>query len=235
MHVLIVEDEPMVARRLRRFTESILEEILEEDVCIDAAEQLEAARDTFFEEDIDALLLDLNLRGEDGFDLLKTSVSGSFHTIVVSAYTDRAIEAFELGVLDFVGKPFGRERLAEAFRRIKAPETRSAPPAKRLAVRKGGDVVLIDVGQVRRVQAAGSYSELILTGGTTELHDKPLSRLTALLPEDFFRIHRSHVARLSMIDRLRAHEGSRYDIRLNDGTTLPVGRTRVDTLRERLL
>lgn len=231
MHVLIVEDEPMVARRLQRFTESILEE----DVCIDAAEQPEAARDTLFEEEVDVLLLDLNLRGEDGFDLLKTSVSGSFHTIVVSAYTDRAIEAFELGVLDFVGKPFGRERLAEAFRRIKAPETRSAPPAKRLAVRKGGDVVLIDVGRVRRVQAAGSYSELILTGGTTELHDKPLSRLAALLPEDFVRIHRSHIARLSMIDRLRAHEGSRYDVRLDDGTTLPVGRTRIEALRGRLL
>jgi Response regulator of the LytR/AlgR family len=231
MHVLIVEDEPMVARRLRRLTESILEK----DVRIDAAEQLAAARDTLFDRDIDVLLLDLNLHGEDGFDLLETSVSGGFHTIVVSAYTERAIEAFELGVLDFVGKPFGRERLAEAFRRIETPETRGTPPVKYLAVRKGGDTVLIDLERVHYLQAAGSYSELVFQDGTTELHDKSLGRLVALLPEDFIRIHRSYVARLSDTQRLRAHEGTRYDVVLGDDTTLPVGRTRVDQIRDRLL
>lgn len=231
MDVLIVEDEPMVARRLRRFTESILNE----DVQIEVAERVDDARDTLLDREIDVLLLDLNLRGEDGFDLLETSVSGRFHTIVVSAHTDRAIEAFELGVLDFVGKPFGRERLAEAFRRLRAPDTRSDPPARYLAVRKGGDVVLVDVDRVRRLEATGSYSELVLTDGTTELHDKPLGRLIVLLPDDFVRLHRSHAARLSIIDRLRTHEGSRYEVVLGDGTTLPVGRTRVDALRDRLL
>jgi DNA-binding LytR/AlgR family response regulator len=231
MHVLIVEDEPMVARRLKRLTRSIFEE----DVRIEAADRLGSARDRLFEGTVDVLLLDLNLHGEDGFDLLKTSASGPFHTIVVSAYTDRAIEAFELGVLDFVGKPFGRERLAEAFRRLRRPDARSEPPAQYLAVRKGGDVVLVDVERVHYLQAAGSYSELVLRDGTTQLHDKSLSRLVALLPEDFVRIHRSYVARLSTIDRLQAHEGSRYDVVLADGTTLPVGRTRVETLRDRLL
>jgi DNA-binding LytR/AlgR family response regulator len=85
------------------------------------------------------------------------------------------------------------------------------------------------------LEAAGAYSKLVLRDGTTELHDKSLGRLAALLPDDFLRIHRSHVARLSTIDRLRTHEGSRYDVCLDDGTTLPVGRTRVDALRERLL
>lgn len=231
MHVLIVEDEPMVARRLRRLTQSILET----DVQIDVADRLGEARETLFNGTIDVLLLDLNLRGEDGFELLKTSVSGRFHTIVVSAYTDRAIEAFELGVLDFVGKPFGRERLAEAFRRVRVPSERDDPPAKYLAVRKGGDTVLVDVYNVSYLQAAGSYTEIVLRNGTTELHDKPLTRLVTLLPDDFVRIHRSYAARLSTINRLRTHEGSRYDILLDDGTTLPVGRTRVDDIRNRLL
>lgn len=231
MHVLIVEDEPMVTRRLRRFTESILDE----DVCIDIADRLGAARDTLFDRDIDVLLLDLNLHGADGFDLLKTSVSGGFHTIVVSAYTDRAIEAFELGVLDFVGKPFGRERLAEAFRRLHSPSARSDPPARHLAIRKRGDTKLIDVERVQYLQAAGAYSELVLQDGTTELHDKSLGCLVTLLSDDFVRIHRSYVARLSAVDRLRSHEGSRYDVVLKDGTTLPVGRTRVGQIRERLL
>jgi DNA-binding LytR/AlgR family response regulator len=49
------------------------------------------------------------------------------------------------------------------------------------------------------------------------------------------RIHRSYAARLSTINRLRAREGSRYDVQLDDGTTLPVGRTRIDTLRDHFL
>lgn len=231
MHVLIVEDEPTVARRLRRLTESILKG----DLSIDTAEELAEARDTLFDRDIDVLLLDLNLHGADGYDLLKTSVSGGFHTIVVSAHTERAIEAFELGVLDFVGKPFGRERLAEAFRRLRSSEDRSSPPAQYLAVREGGDVKLVGVDRVRYLQAAGSYSELVLRNGETELHDKSLSRLATLLPDDFVRIHRSYVARLSDLDRLRAHEGTRYDVVLGDDTILPVGRTRVDQIRDRLL
>jgi two-component system response regulator LytT len=231
MHVLIVEDEPMVARRLRRFTESILEG----DVRIDTAERLDAARDTLFDWDVDVLLLDLNLHGADGFDLLKNSVSRGFHTIVVSAYTDRAIEAFELGVLDFVGKPFGRNRLAEAFQRLRSPEDHDDPQVQYLAIRDGGDVKLIGVDRVRYLKAAGSYSKLVLREGGTELHDKSLSRLVTLLPEGFIRIHRSYVARLSNIDRLRAHEGTRYDVVLDDDTILPVGRTRVEQIRDQLL
>jgi DNA-binding LytR/AlgR family response regulator len=231
MHILIVEDEPMVARRLKRLTRSILGA----DPQIDHADRLADARDRLFDGSVDVLLLDLHLRGGDGFDLLKTSAAGTAHTIVVSAHTDRAIEAFELGVLDFVGKPFGRERLAEALRRVRRPAARDDPPARYLAVRRGGDTVLVDVDRVRRLEAAGSYSELVLTGGTTELHDKALGRLVPLLPDDFVRIHRSHAVRLSGVDRLRTHEGSRYDVVLDDGTTLPVGRTRVDDLRERLV
>ncbi|WP_263788792.1 LytR/AlgR family response regulator transcription factor [Salinibacter grassmerensis] len=231
MHVLIVEDEPMVARRLKRLTRLILGD----NARIDHADRLTGAHERLFDEGIDILLLDLNLRGEDGFDLLRTSVSGRFHTIVVSAHTDRAIEAFELGVLDFVGKPFGRERLVEAFQRVRTPSERSHPSAKYLAVRKHGNTVLIDIDRVHYLEAAGAYTELILHDGTTELHDKSLGRLVTLLPEDFVRIHRSYVARLSTIAYLRAHEGSRYDVQLDDGTTLPTGRTRVQSLRDRLL
>ena len=66
---------------------------------------------------LDLVLLDLNLNGDNGFDLLTTAVSESFHTIVISAYKDQAITAFEYGILDFVPKPFNRDRLEQAFDR----------------------------------------------------------------------------------------------------------------------
>lgn len=230
MRILIVEDEPIIARRTARLTRSILGEA---NLTIETAEQLDAAHDALRADDIELLFLDLNLHGADGFDLLKASVAGAFHTIVISAYTDRAIEAFELGVLDFIGKPFGRERLAQALRRLRT-DARTDPPARYLAVRTGGRVTLIDVERVHYLQGAGSYSELVLHDGSTELHDKPLKRLVTLLPGDFVRIHRSYVVRMSAVAHVHSREGSRYAVELRDGTMLPVGRTRIDAVRQRL-
>ena len=231
MRILIVEDEPIIARRIARLTRSILDDA---DLSIETAAQLDTAHDALLERDIDLLFLDLNLHGADGFDLLKTSVAGSFHIIVISAYTDRAIEAFELGVLDFIGKPFGRERLARALQRLHT-DARTAPPARYLAVRTSGRVTLVDVERVRYLQGAGSYSELVLRDGSTELHDKTLKRLVTLLPNDFVRIHRSYVVRMSAVTHFHTREGSRYAVELHDGTTLPVGRTRVEAVRNRLV
>jgi two-component system response regulator LytT len=231
VRILIVEDEPIIARRIARLTRSILDEA---DLAIETAEHIDEAQDVLRERTFDLLVLDLNLHGADGFDLLKTSVAGAFHTIVISAYTDRAIEAFELGVLDFVGKPFGRERLAQALRRLRT-DARTDPPARYLAVRTSGRVTLIDVERVYYLQGADSYSELVLRDGSTALHDKPLKRLVTLLPDDFVRIHRSYVVRMSAVAHFHSREGSRYAVELRDGTTLSVGRTRVDAVRDRLV
>ena len=231
MRILIVEDEPIIARRIARLTRSILDEA---DLVVETAEAFDAAQDALFDGAIDLLFLDLNLHGADGFDLLRSSVAGAFHTIVISAYTDRAIEAFELGVLDFIGKPFGRERLAHALQRLRT-DARTDPPARYLAVRTSSRITLIGVERVHYLQGAGSYSELVLRDGSTELHDKPLKRLVTVLPDDFVRIHRSYVVRMSTVAHFRAREGSRYAVELHDGTTLPVGRTRVDAVRDRLV
>jgi DNA-binding LytR/AlgR family response regulator len=183
---------------------------------------------------VDALLLDLNLHGEDGMELLRRTVAGSFHTVIVSANTDRALEAFEYGVLDFVPKPFTRERLALALRRANDAGPRTNPSARLLAVKKFGRLELVPVDDVLYVQGAGNYTELVRADGRRDLHDKTLEKLAALLPPDFERIHKSYLVRLSALKALHASEGSHYEAELKDGTRLPVGRTRYKELREKL-
>src|SRR5690606_21849668 len=111
MHVVIVEDEVVVARRLERLVRSVLGDALERiDICSD----LRTATDVLAGANDAVVLLDLNLGGRDGFDLLRRAAAEPFQTVVVSANADRAIEAFELGVVDFVPKPFTAERLEKA-------------------------------------------------------------------------------------------------------------------------
>ena len=230
MRLLIVEDEPLIAQRLERFCREILSDGL---TALHGAESLREAETWLAENPTDVLLLDLNLGGADGMALLRRSVAGSFHTVIVSANTDRALEAFEYGVLDFVPKPFPKERLAQALQRA-TDASACVGAAKFLAVKKFGRVELVAVTDVLYVQGAGNYTELVFADGRRELHDKTLERLAAVLPRQFERIHKSYLVRLGSIRALHAHEGSHYEAELKNGLRLPIGRTRYKEIREKL-
>jgi two-component system response regulator LytT len=230
MRLLIVEDEPLIAQRLERMCREILGVALESVAHASLPEE-SAAR--LAESPIDLMLLDLNLGGADGMELLKRSVAGSFHTIIVSANTDRALEAFEYGVLDFVPKSFSRERLAQALARCTGAAARADYAAKYLAIRKHGRIQLVRVDDVVYAKGAEAYSELVLASGGTELHDKSLEKLQALLPPVFERTHKSFLVRMSAVKALHAEEGSHYEAELRDGTRLPIGRTRYKEIREK--
>ena len=228
MRILIVEDEPLASRRLARLCREILGPGAPEPrICAD----LQEAREALSTRTLDLVLLDLNLSGEDGFRLLTHAAAGSFHTIVVSANADQALRAFEWGVLDFVAKPYTRERLARALERVKAP---SSPSLEALAVRRIGCVELVPLASLAYIQGAGDYTELVSREGRTDLCDKGLDRLEALLSPKFLRIHRSYLVPLADIVRLWSFEGSRVEVELKGGLRLPVGRSRLKGLRERL-
>lgn len=231
MRLLIVEDEPLLVQRLERFCREILGERLES---VRTATLFSEASARLDETPIDLLLLDLNLHGRDGMELLAGAVAGSFQTIIVSANTEQALRAFEYGVIDFVPKPFSKERLAQALARVTERDGRAAGAAKYLAVRKTGKVELVPIDRVVYAEGAGAYAELVLDDGRRELHDKTLEKLHALLPAGFERIHKSYIVRWSAVKALHAQEGSHYEAELRNGQRLPVGRTRYKELREKL-
>ncbi|MEM1117498.1 MAG: LytTR family DNA-binding domain-containing protein [Bacteroidota bacterium] len=229
MRVLIVEDERVIGERLER----LLHEAAGGDpLQIERHETLDTARARLDGGDVDALFLDLNVNGQDGFDLLAQTTAEAFHTVVVSAHTDRAMEAFEVGVLDFVGKPFNAARLRTTLDRLRG--ARADHPAATLAVRSAGRIEWVPIPEVAYVRAAGSYSELVLRDGTTRPHSKTLDRLLGVLPATFERVHRSYLVRLDEVRQLRVRKGSRYSAVLASGEEVPVGRTRVEAIRARL-
>ena len=230
MRVLIVEDEPPIARRLARL---LREEGGGDVAVVEVCATLAEAGGALARGGVDVVFLDLNLNGRDGFDLVRDAAAGPFHTVVVSAHTERALEAFEVGVLDFVPKPFGAERVRATLDRLRG--ARADRPAASLAVRSAGRVDLVPVAEVAYVRAAGSYSELVLRDGSVRLHSKPLDRLLTVLPASFERVHRSYLVRLDEVVRLRVREGSRYAVVLASGEEVPVGRTRVEAVRARLV
>ena len=231
MRILIVEDEVVIARRLERLVRELLGKRLD---WLGHETRLDEAWSTLEQTPIDLLFLDLNLNGKDGFQLLERAVAGSFHTVVVSAYTDQALRAFEYGVLDFVAKPFDGERLAKTLDRLDNARERADYGTRYLGVAKPGRLALIPVAEIRYIKGAGAYSELHSGEGPPELHGKSLDRLMAILPPIFERVHKSYIVHMDRVRHIRALEGSRYELHMDDGTVLPVGRTRIKQIRARL-
>lgn len=227
--ILIVEDEPFVSRRLARLAGELLSD---HDPVTDCADSVSGALALLETKDVDLIFLDLNLAGEDGFDLLKRFTAKAAHTIVVSAHTDRAVEAFEYGVLDFVPKPFTKARLGKAVSRLWRQAEPQDATAKHLSfeVRTGIEVVALT--DIMFFKGADKYSEAVLTTGATKFHGKSLNRLEQILGADFIRTHKSYLVHRGAITGVKSLEGSRYALWLSNGESLPVGRTRVDHVRQ---
>ena len=230
MRIVIVEDEYLVAKRLKRFVEN---SFAETTISLQLFDCLDEAMDYIASNCIDVLFLDLNLQGEDGFDLLKQQVSLSFHTIVVSANIDRAIDAFDIGVLDFIAKPFTLARVQKAVTRLLQKNVPGQ--CKYLSYKNRGEVSLLPIGDILYLKAAGHYTEIYTRAGTTVLHDKNLEKLLCILPKDFERIHRSYAVSIKTMASISALEGSKYILRLKNGTELPIGRTRLKMIKMRMI
>ena len=231
MNIVIVEDEQLVANRIERLTREILKEKISK---ISIKNSLQEAMHYIFEHPTDLLLLDLNLHGKSGFELLKVAVSGSFHTIIISAHTDKAIEAYEYGVLDFIGKPVTLERLQKAFNRLEQIVDKNIYSAKYVSVRKNEKLILIEVEKIKYINGAGIYSEIVLKDGNAEIHDKTLSKLDAILPSTFIRIHKSYIVNIKCVKSFSSYGGSRYSVELDNNETLPVSRTKYKEIKELL-
>lgn len=230
MRIAIVEDEPVLAARVERMCRNYFSDGM---LRIDHFDDLHEAEDFLAEYAVDLVMLDLNLNGEDGFELLKLCSAGAFFTIIVSAHGDQALRAFEYGVLDFVAKPFTQARLEKALSRVTDARWRSETPLNFLAVKSPQGLQLVALSELRYVRASGHYGELVLTDGRVKLHDKCIEKLERLLPANFLRIHRSYLVPTQHIAALVCEPGGRYYVRLHDGERLPLARSRYAAIRER--
>lgn len=220
MRILIVEDEKVAARGLQR----MVQDILGKDISwIGWEASLDTSRFALAEKPVDILFLDLNLNGEDGFQLLQGAVAGSFHTIVVSANEDQALRAFEYGVLDFVPKPVSEERLRKAIGRVQGAG-HSGRHAQYLPIRKPKGVALVRLEEVSYFRGDGNYIEIRLKTGASEYHRRTLDSLAKILPARFTRIHRSYIVDRQDVKWVVSRGGGIYDVELESGAKLPLSR-----------
>src|SRR5690242_14728486 len=201
----------------------------------DATEALRVLRDT----EVDAVFLDIRMPGLDGMELARIlrRFARPPAIVFVTAYDDGAVDAFDLGVTDYVRKPVRAERLAESLRRVAG--MRSAPPGSSridelsIPVELAGTTRMLPRSSVRWVEAQGDYARLH-TADASHLVRVSLATLAERWADaGFARIHRSYLVQLRVITELRlTHSG--YVVAI-DGTELPVSRRHTRELKDRLI
>ena len=250
IRTLVVDDEPMARERvvtLLRQEDDM--EIIGE--CGDGPEAVSAIQ----QQSPDLVFLDVQMPGCNGFDVIQHVGAERMPTVVfVTAYDEYALRAFEVHALDYLLKPFGKDRFHETLkharealerrragelgRRLLAlvhdikPEAQARPD--RLVVKSGGRVFFLRTDEIDWIEAAGNYVRLHL-GEESHLFRETMNRMEGRLDAArFVRIHRSRIVNVERIRELQPWFNGEYVVILRNGSRLTLSRNYRERLQEQM-
>jgi two-component system LytT family response regulator len=258
LRIVIADDELLARQRLEDLLRG------EENVeIVGRAHNGDAALRAIRELEPDLVFLDVQMPGKTGLDVVREIGPDDMPaTIFVTAYDQYALKAFDAAAIDYLVKPFDDERFEQAFRRARrmielekvdrlsselrallggasrpgaAPGT--APRSdylERIAVEMRGQVRVVPVKQVDYIMASGPYAELYVGDKRYIIREKMQTLEDRLDPAKFFRIHRSAIVRLDLIETLIRNPGGDYAVQLKGGVKLKVSRNRFEELSLRM-
>jgi two-component system LytT family response regulator len=251
IRALIVDDEALARERIR----TLLEDDAEIEIAGERADGREALA-AIKAEAPDLLFLDVQMPEMNGFDVLAALAAEDVRlpvVIFVTAYDQYALNAFDVHALDYLLKPFDRERFQKALQRAKAqieherkgdlgqqllslladlkPEPKTL---ERLVIKASGRVFFLRADEIDWIESAGNYVRLHV-GRDAHLLRETMNILEAKLnPTKFLRVHRSSIVNVERIKELHPLFRGEYVIVLRDGTRLTSGRAYRNRLQELL-
>lgn len=237
--VLLIDDEPLarsiVLEYLRDYPDI---KVVQE--CNDGFEGVKAI--ALHQPDL--VFLDIQMPKINGFEMLEL-IDEPPAVIFTTAFDEYAIKAFEAHAVDYLLKPFSKERFDKALQKWLSQQRKEVSPAlmlqeeirqpeerTRIVVREGGNIRIIPVNDVAYLEAYDDYVK-IFTGKEMFLKKKTLSFYEKNLdPEQFVRIHRSYIIRLSQLTRVEPLEKDSHVALLKTGVRVPLSKTGYAKLKE---
>jgi len=232
IRTLIVDDEPLARDRLRGFlkAEAGVELIGE---CGSGTEAITAIRNAL----PDLVFLDMQMPGCNGLQVLAELPEARRPAIVfATAYEKFAVDAFDVAAVDYLLKPFDRDRFQQALRRVREHLQRSREPAAaeapapaarpdRITVKADGRLVFLKPEEIVRVEAADNYVTLHLVSGRLMLRETMTAIEARLGTAGFVRVNRSAIVQLDQIREIQPSQHGDYTVVMRDGTKLPLSRS----------
>ncbi len=230
MRILIADDEPVARQVLREHMEAI--------PSVEIAGEASTGKETLqriLDWDPDVVLLDQQMPELDGLAVVR-SLRGA-HTpliIFVTAYERHALEAFEVGAVDYLLKPVRRERLEKAIEKARR-QLKSSPAAqgpKKIVGRRGTDLYLLDPTEIIAFQADGELVHIITTG-QRYLSDHSLKALEEKLERPRFRrVHRGTLINTDHLRKISPLSSRRWLLKMSNGFEAVVSKRLASAIRE---
>lgn len=228
MRILIVDDERLARAELRRLLACRpgITIVGEAANAAEAAQQVAALQP-------DLLLLDVQMPGGSGFDLLD-ALDDPPEVIFTTAFDQYALQAFEASALDYLMKPIEPQRLAAALERAAvrlglAPVPSAAP--RKLFIRDGERCWFVRLEDIRLFESEGNYTRLYFDGATPLMARSLLQLEQRLDPQQFFRANRRHIVNLAAVKGIENGEGGSMSLRIDD-MAVEVSRRRMAALKQ---
>ena len=249
VRVLLVDDEPLARAMLREMLSDDPDvEIVGE--CVNGGEAVEAINATV----PDLVFLDVQMPEVGGFEVLEALGNDRIpHVIFVTAYDQYAVRAFEVHALDYLLKPFDRERFSLSWQRAKAQILQERDGGvdqrilalleemkagskylERLVIKAAGRIYFLETNDIDWIEAEGNYVS-VHEGKKSHLLRETISSLESQLdPKKFLRIHRSSIVRIDRIRELQPWFHGEFRVVLQNGMQLTLSRNYRDKLQEAL-
>lgn len=247
--VVIADDEPLGRARLRMLLadEPWIEVVAE---CADGPATI-AAIGKF---DPGLVFLDVQMPGGSGFDVIDAIGAARMPFVVfVTAFDRYALRAFDVHALDYLLKPFDRDRFREALGRAREQIDRRSngdlerrllalvsdlkpgpQPLERFVIKSAGRVFFVRAAEIEWIEAAGNYVKLHV-GSETHVFRETMNALEAKLdPAVFFRIHRSHIVNIERVRELEPWFNGEYVVFLTSGARLTLSRGYREKMQDRI-
>lgn len=242
--VVIIDDEPLARSLVVEYLQSHSSvEILAE--CGDGFQGVKA----IMQHKPDLIFLDIQMPKINGFEMLELlDVTPS--VIFTTAFDEYAIKAFEANAIDYLLKPFSKERFDLAIQKWedkKSPlisekniqsllenSTKQPDEKNRIVVKNGTDIRIVPMAEVVYIEAYDDYVK-IFTKDTYYLKKKTMSYYEEILDNTkFFRTHRSYIINLQELTKIEPLEKNTYVVQLKNGKKIPLSRTGYAKLKETL-
>ncbi|UQZ46962.1 LytTR family DNA-binding domain-containing protein [Bacillus sp. PK3-037] len=238
LRALIVDDEILARDELAYLLKRTNEELE-----INEAENIESAFDQMMDQKPDLLFLDVDLSGENGFDIAKRlkNMKNPPAIVFATAYDQYALKAFEVDALDYLTKPFDEERVRQTMKKYKKvkreidePEQISHASQHKLALSVGESIVIVDTKDIIFAGTEDGHVHVKTFDASYSVNDT-LVVIEKKLPEtDFLRVHRSFVVNTEYIKEIQPWFNSTYNLIMKDGSKIPVSRTYAKELKKLL-
>jgi len=241
MKCVIIDDEPLARMVIKEYLQTYTDiEVVQE--CNDGFEGVKAIQQV----QPDLIFLDIQMPKINGFEMLEL-IDNPPQVIFTTTFEEFAIKAFEAHAVDYLLKPFSKERFDKALQKLLSQKGSTINPAQlekleeatkmpvqsnRIVVKDGGKIKIIRVAQIQYLEAADDYVKIHTAEGVF-LKKKTMQYFEdSLQLQQYIRIHRSYIVNASLITRIDPYEKDSQIALLSNGVKLPISKAGYIKLKE---